>query len=142
MIMELWNSIEQLARLNNYLQVSYVIVGILAALLVASSFVVGHRKDSLEGLQRKSQKEVLKNIDVRTKDVKPLVQRRLPEKHKRRILDKISTIKNTKILIITNNSKESMIYSRQFEGIFLKAGWNVEHFLGNGGREYTGPVKE
>ena len=146
--MEFWSSIEQLSKISTYLQAVIVVLGIIIGLhganrkstlevvlgiiiglLGTSGLVVAYKKSGLETAQREAYKDLIEEVDERTGQVRELDQRRLSEKSKRLIVERIKGTKETKIVMIMNNSKESQRYADQFEELFKEAGWDVKHLL-------------
>lgn len=163
--MEIWNSIEQLTKINNLLQIGLVIFGILAGMIGAASFIVANRKEHLQKVEESNFQKKVSVIDKRTNAINDLLNRSLTEKQKaingdgrtiekndlqnRRLTEKQKAIlkkalQNTSavnVLAIRGNSKESQQYSKQIEDILIEAGWNVKHFLPLGSlREISSPT--
>ena len=127
--METWNSIEQLTKINNLLQIGLVIFGILAGVVGAASFIISNRKGNLEKVEERKFQQKVSNIDERTMEMSNLQFRNLTENQKTILRKALQNTNATSVLAIRGNSKESQQYSKQIEDILIEAGWNVEHFL-------------
>lgn len=139
--MGFWNSIEQLVKLNNWLQIALVFFGILTGFFGAASFIVSNKKNSLESIKELNFKEKVGDIDERTSDIKSLQNRYLTETQAELIKNALNNTQKIKILAVRNNSKESQQYSKQIEDILKSAGWEIEHFLPvTNLREVSSPV--
>mgnify|MGYP001610933268 CR=1 FL=1 len=72
--------------------------------------------------------DTMVNYSTSIEGIEAIKQRHLSEEQKNIILDRISRIKNVKIIIFSNHSGESFEYQKEFEDIFREAGWILEHF--------------
>jgi hypothetical protein len=139
--METWNSIEQLTKANNLLQIGLVIFGILTGIAGAASFVVTNRKEHLQKIEERNFQKKVSDIDERTIEMSDLQNRSLTENQKAIIKKALQDTKSISILAILGNSKESQQYSKQIENLLIEAGWNVKHFIStNSLREVSSPT--
>ncbi len=127
--MGLWNSIEQLTRLNSWLQIAIIGFGILTGIFGAASYIVNNRKNSLESTKEENFKKNVKQLEERVSDIKSLPFRELTIEQKKYIINNLTGSNKINILFVRNKSKESQQYSLQFEEIFKSLGWKVEHYL-------------
>ncbi len=127
--MEFWNSIDQLSKLNNYLQVALVSFGILTGIIGATSFALSHRKTILEAKANSQFKKKVETIDERTDDVRQLKKRNLSEEQIEFLKNRLQGTGKIKVLAIRHISKESQGYSIQIEKVFESVGWTFEQLL-------------
>ena len=64
-----------------------------------------------------------------TEEFVPLQERILTAEAKQAIQFTIADWPRLKVVVIRGNSREGQAYSKQFEELFEKAGWEVQHFL-------------
>jgi ABC-type metal ion transport system substrate-binding protein len=127
--METWNSIGQLTKINNLLQIGLVIFGILVGVIGAASFIVVNRKGDLEKIEEKKFEQKVSNIDERTIEMSELADRNLTENQRAVFRKALQNTKAINVLAVRGNSKESQQYSKQIEDLLIEAGWSVEQFL-------------
>jgi hypothetical protein len=127
--MEFWHSPDLLSKMNTYLQVALVFFGVATVLIGAASFIVSHRKASLEGTQGIVFKKQVESIDGRTSGVKVLVWREFTKEQSDTFVAALKNSNMIEVLAVRNNSKESQHYSAQIEKAFETVGWRIERFL-------------
>ncbi len=126
--MEFWNSAEQLGKINQQLQFALVLFGIITGLIGAASFVVSHRKETLEAAQDATFKGEVKKLEQRTASIRPLPQRHLTNGQREHLAKSLGGAGPINVIAFRHNSKESQQLSSEIESVLKSVGWTVHHF--------------